>query len=180
MLCIIAAVEIRMAQTSGGVLVDLRNFLNGVSGVPSSASGSSRGRGSNEVDTTEVVKTATSLLKNFPAAREAVLYYFCQVVDESINLHLIQNQAQNADNPAIKKKLTEKHDAVSLIEEALSSLIKWNPKGWAPIISTWSLRLLGQMSSYHSSHLQLSHNSNNRLNETLQVIFFNQSTAQSN
>jgi integrator complex subunit 5 len=115
-----------------------------------------------------VVKTATNLLKNFPAAREAVLFYFCQVIDDSIKLHLTQAQAQN-DNPAAKKRLAEKEDAVALIHEALSSLIKWNPKGWAPIISTWSLRLLGQMSSYHAPHLQLGR-ADRGLNDTLQVM----------
>jgi integrator complex subunit 5 len=148
---------------SQSVLVDLRNFLNGLSGSPSTS------KNKTEVDSTEVVKTATNLLKNFPAAREAVLFYFCQVIDDSIKLHLTQSQAQN-DNPAANKRLADKEDAVALIHEALSSLIKWNPKGWAPIISTWSLRLLGQMSSYHASHLQLGR-TDRGLNDTLQVKF---------
>lgn len=150
-------------QTSVGVLNDLRSFLNGLSGIPSNP------KGRTELDSTDVVKTATNLLKNFPAAREAVLYYFCQVIDESIKLHLSQTQSQN-DNPAAKKRLADKEDAVALIHEALSSLIKWNPKGWAPIISTWSLRLLGQMSSYHAPHMQVGR-SERGLNDTLQVGF---------
>ncbi len=152
--------------TTPGVLTDFRNFLSSLAGP--SASGSSKNRNNVELDTTEIVKTATSLLKNFPAAREAVLYYFCQVVDESIRLHFTQNSSQGPESASAKKRLTDKQDAVSLIHEALSSLIKWNAKGWAPIISTWSLRLLGQMSSYHAPHLQLGH-SNHGLNETLQV-----------
>lgn len=148
-------------QAPAEVLNDLRSFLNGLSGLPSAS------KNRTEVDSTEVVKTATNLLKNFPAAREAVLYYFTQVIDESIKLHLSQSQTQN-DNPVAKKRLAEKQDAVGLIHEALSLLIKWNPKGWAPIISTWSLRLLGQMSSYHSPHLQFGR-SDHGLNDTLQV-----------
>jgi len=148
-------------QSTSGVLVDLRNFLNGLSGSSSTV------KNKTEVDSTEVVKTATNLLKNFPAAREAVLFYFCQVIDDSIKLHLTQTQN---DNPAAKKRLAEKEDAVALIHEALSSLIKWNPKGWAPIISTWSLRLLGQMSSYHASHIQLGR-TDRGLNDTLQVMY---------
>ena len=148
-------------QAPLGVMTDLRTFLNGLSGLPSTS------KSRTEVDSTEVVKTATNLLKNFPAAREAVLFYFCQVIDESIKLHLSQSQAQS-DNQTAKKRLVEKEDAVALIHEALSSLIKWNPKGWAPIISTWSLRLLGRMSSYHTPHLQVSR-SERGLNDTLQV-----------
>ncbi len=151
-------------QAPVGVLNDLRNFLNGLSGLPTTS------KSRTEVDSTEVVKTATNLLKNFPAAREAVLFYFCQVIDETIKLHLSQSQASN-DNSANKKRLVEKEDAVGLIHEALSSLIKWNPKGWAPIISTWSLRLLGQMSSYHAPHLQVGR-TDRGLNDTLQVNIF--------
>lgn len=152
-------------QQPSGVLSDLRNFLSGLSGAQSSASKNKPGTD----NVTEVIKTSTNLLRNFPAAREAVLYYYCQVIDESIKFHLTQTQSSN-DNPAVKKRLLDKEDAVGLIHEALSSLIKWNPKGWAPIISTWSLRLLGQMSSYHSPHLQIGR-TDRGLNDTLQVNY---------
>jgi len=154
-----------MTLSSSEVLTDLRNFLGGLSGGPP------KNRNTESENLTEVVKTATNLLKNFPASREAVLFYFCQVIDDSIKLHLLV-QAQNQNEPSNKKRLEEKLDVVNLIHEALSSLIKWNPKGWAPIISNWSLRLLGQMSSYHTPHLQLSR-AKHGLNDTLQVSIIN-------
>ena len=155
-----------MTNSSSEVLIDLRTFLGGLS---SSQHPASKNRTTESENLVEIVKTATNLLRNFPASREAVLFYFCQVIDESIKSHLIAQQAQNqSEQPANKKRLEEKSDVVPLIQEALSSLIKWNPKGWAPIISNWSLRLLGQMSSYHTPHLQLIR-AKHGLNDTLQV-----------
>lgn len=137
---------------------DLKNFLNGVTGLQIS-------RSRNDADYFDLVKTATSLLRHLPAAREAVLYFFCQVVDESITKHL---SLPAGDAAAAKKRTTDSRDVVPIIYDVLSSLIKCNPKGWAPVISTWSLRLLGQMSTYHSSQLQLNR-SDVGLNSTLQV-----------
>lgn len=133
-------------QAPSNVLVDLRNFLNGWPHATSS-------KNSPDTDSTEVVRTATNLLKNFPAAREAVLFFFCQVIDKAIELHFSEIQAQSADNPVSKKYLSDHHEAIGLINESLSSLINWNPRGWAPAICTWSLKLLGQVSSYHARYI---------------------------
>ena len=161
-----------MSLSSSEVLTDLRNFLGGLSGGQQP-----KNRNIESENLIEVVKTATNLLKNFPASREAVLFYFCQVIDDSIKLHLIVQVQNQNEQPSSKKRLEEKLDVVNLIHEALSSLIKWNPKGWAPIISNWSLRLLGQMSSYHAPHLQLSR-AKHGLNDTLQVSILNQTVSQ--
>lgn len=133
-------------QAPSSVLVDLRNFL---SGWPLATSSKNR----QDTESNEVVRTATNLLKNFPAAREAVLYFFCQVIDKAIELHFAEIKAQNAEPPASKKHLSDHHEAISLIHESLSSLIQWNPRGWAPAICTWSLKLLGQVSSYHARYI---------------------------
>lgn len=150
-----------MAQTNCGILGDLKKFLAGVS--VSGFQGLPKNRA--EIDNVEIVKTATLLLKQLPASREAVLYYFCQVIDDSIKQHL--SHITSNDVSASKKWAAER-DIIPIIQESLSSLILWNPKGWAPIISTWSLRLLGRMSSYHSPQLRMNR-LDNGLNDTLQV-----------
>ena len=142
-----------MSQTTAGILVDLKKFLKSLS------------KNRVEIDNS-TVGTATNLLKSLPASREAVLFYFCQVINESIKKYL--SQPFN-ESPSIKKS-SEREESITLICDCLSSLIVWNPKGWAPIISSWSLRLLGQMSSYHSSELRMDH-INSGLNDTLQVSF---------
>lgn len=133
-------------QHPSSVLIDLRNFLNG---WPLATISKNRP----DTETSEVVRTATNLLKNFPAAREAVLFFFCQVIDKAIELHFSEIQVQNADNPLNKKHLSDYHEAITLIHDSLSSLIQWNPRGWAPAICTWSLKLLGQVSSYHARYI---------------------------
>jgi len=150
-----------MAQANCGILGDLKKFLTGVSisgfqGLPKNRV---------DIDNIEIVQTATHLLKQLPASREAVLYFFCQVIDDSIKQHL--SHLTTNDVAAAKKRATER-DVIPLIQESLSSLIIWNPKGWAPIISTWSLRLLGRMSSYHSPQLRMNR-LDSGLNDTLQV-----------
>lgn len=59
--------------TAQSILSDLRSFLSGVTGFSKAPSGR------NQPDADQTVKTATNLLRHLPAAREAVLYFFCQV-----------------------------------------------------------------------------------------------------
>jgi integrator complex subunit 5 len=164
-----------MTQTSNQqeILNDLKSFLIGVTTFSNfSSNQSSKSQRNDTIDTGQLVKTATSLIKNLPASREAVLFFFCNTLDESITRHLAikaQNQA-NTEVANKKHRVIDDQAEVGTIYDCLSSLIKWNPKGWAPIISSWSLRILGQMSSFHSQKLQLTH-AEVGLNDTLQVSF---------
>ena len=153
-----------MAPNTCGILSDLKKFLSGQSVGGFQTLSKNRV----EIDNVEIVKTATNLLKQLPASREAVLYYFCQVIDDSIKQHLTHLHINEV--PANKKRRIDQ-SVIPMIQDSLSSLIVWNPKGWAPIISTWSLRLLGRMSSYHSPQLRMSR-LDNGLNDTLQVPYF--------
>lgn len=133
------------------VLGDLKNFLLRVTGVQTP----SRNLGDPEL-CSEIVNIASTLLTRFPAAREAILFYFCQVVDDSVSLHFLQLISQG-DNLTNKKWVVDQGTALDCIHKALSLLVHWNSKGWAPIISTWSLKLLGQLSSYHAPRLEEMH-----------------------
>ncbi|XP_008210247.1 integrator complex subunit 5 [Nasonia vitripennis] len=106
-------------------------------------------RNSQSSNTLEVTRTALGLLKNVPATREAVLEYFCSVFFAAVNKHM--RQIEMRQNVPISEE-----NIISEIHLVLSSFINGNPEAWAPIISAWSLDLLGKLSTNHSKHINLS------------------------
>ncbi|KAI5744171.1 hypothetical protein M8J77_026364 [Diaphorina citri] len=106
----------------------------------------------------ELTKTALYLLKSLPSARDAVLEFFNKMFDWSLERHIAQSRggANNEDfNDLI---LTE-------IQNALCSFVSSNPEPWAPIISSWCLALLGQLSSKYQGRI----GQVNSLHESLQL-----------
>lgn len=62
--------------------------------------------------------------------------------------------------------IPENDDAVvTEIHTILCSFVSSNAEAWAPIISTWSLELLGEISTKYAGRAHIS----NGLNETLQL-----------
>lgn len=60
------------------ILAEVRQFISGAA------------RPSHSTNTVELTRTGLSLLKNVPAAREAVLEYLCNVFSVAVNKHVRQ------------------------------------------------------------------------------------------
>ncbi|XP_071154916.1 integrator complex subunit 5-like [Mytilus edulis] len=140
--------------TSKDVLTDLRLFLQGVN----------RER---QVSNQALTKSALYLLQTLPVARHAVFEYLCNVFEEAVQIQMKQLQFHEFN----QDDLGESSNALdSIIQDAcgvLFNFIKTNPAAWAPIISSWSLELLGHLSGKYSTHRGVPHSGS--LNELLQL-----------
>ncbi|XP_069120310.1 integrator complex subunit 5-like [Argopecten irradians] len=148
-----AAIESTGRSSSETILNEVRKFLRGASKEQS------MGRES-------YTKSALYLLQTLPTARFAVLEHLCSVFDEAVNDHLMRLLLNNSENP-----VDESHGSLDgVIQDAcgvLYNFIRTGPQAWAPIISSWSLELLGQISQKYASHRMVPHA--NSLNELLQL-----------
>ncbi|CAL1679213.1 unnamed protein product [Lasius platythorax] len=119
------------------ILAEVRKFISGAVSRPS-----------HSANTQDVTRTALFLLKNVPAARDAVLEYFCSVFFAAVSKYVRQIET-NQNLPIPEESI------IAEIHAVLSSFINGNPEAWAPIISAWSLDLLGKVSSDYSKRRNL-------------------------
>nr|XP_022328137.1 integrator complex subunit 5-like [Crassostrea virginica] len=143
-----------MAATAGSntkdILSEVRTFIAGTSKEKS-------------ISAENLARSALHLLQTLPVARHAVLEHLCSLFDEAVKLHILQS-----DDPAYQEQGESKLDVV--IQDVcgvLFNFIKTNPMAWAPIISNWSLELLGHISCKYAHQCGLSPTSS--LNELLQM-----------
>uniref|UniRef100_A0A8D8Q3X9 Integrator complex subunit 5 n=1 Tax=Cacopsylla melanoneura TaxID=428564 RepID=A0A8D8Q3X9_9HEMI len=94
----------------------------------------------------ELTKTALYLLKYLPSARDAVLEYFNILFDQSLERHVAQIRSGGTSEDYNDPILSE-------IQNVLGSFVSSNPEPWAPIISSWCLELLGQLSSKYQGRI---------------------------
>ncbi|GJQ75867.1 putative integrator complex subunit 5 N-terminus [Trypoxylus dichotomus] len=112
----------------------------------------------------DLTRTALSILKSLPAARDAVLSYFCSVFDKASENYVcaIETEVSTGNMPPV----SEYDEAIiTEIHSVLCSFVTGNAEAWAPIISTWSLELLGEISTKYAERAHIS----TGLNETLQL-----------
>lgn len=128
------------------IMVEVKKFLSSTSKSPQN------------LNTIELTRTALRLLNNVPATREAVLEHFCSVFFAAVSKHVRQLEA--------RQNLPIEENVITEIHLVLSSFISQNSDAWAPIISTWSLKLLGELSSNYSQRLNPSRNL--EINDSLQ------------
>uniref|UniRef100_A0A1B6D092 Integrator complex subunit 5 n=1 Tax=Clastoptera arizonana TaxID=38151 RepID=A0A1B6D092_9HEMI len=112
-----------------------------------------------EINPLEFARTSLQLLKNLPLVRDAVLEYFCRLFDSSVASYLAELDMSH--NP------TQEENTLMEIHSVLCSYVKANPEAWAPIISTWSLELLGSLSSKYIGHSRVASTKN--LNDALHL-----------
>ncbi|CAH0555830.1 unnamed protein product [Brassicogethes aeneus] len=112
----------------------------------------------------ELSKTALTLLKLLPASRVAVFDYFCKVFDNAASNYIkgIESEIKTGTLP---QQCETDEVVISEIHLVLAQLILENATAWAPIISTWSLELLGEISTKYAGRAHIS----SKLNETLQL-----------
>ncbi|XP_035740370.1 integrator complex subunit 5-like [Vespa mandarinia] len=129
------------------ILAEVRKFI------------SSAVRPSHNTNTLDVTRTALFLLKNLPAARDAVLEYFCNVFCIAVTKYVRQIETNQS-------VVISEEGIIVEIYTVLSNFIHGNPEAWAPIISAWSLELLGKLSSEYSKRGNLPTNAG--INDFLQ------------
>ncbi|XP_076236302.1 integrator complex subunit 5 omd isoform X2 [Calliopsis andreniformis] len=113
------------------ILAEVRKFISGAV------------RPTHNTSTLDVTRTALSLLRNVPAARDAVLEYFCNVFFAAVTKYFRQIETNQNITICEETIIAEIHDV-------FTNFINENPEAWAPIISAWSLELLGKLSSEYS------------------------------
>lgn len=131
--------------TSEDLILEIHNFVSG-------ATYGAKGR--NE----ELARGAIVLLKTLPAAREAVLEHLCHVFDEAVSQHTREGEEAGG---------TAEESVIPDIHAVLSQFITSNPSSWAPLVSAWSLDLLGQLSSKYAGRRGVPHATS--LTELLQL-----------
>ncbi|XP_046419986.1 integrator complex subunit 5 isoform X1 [Neodiprion fabricii] len=129
------------------LLAEVRKFISGAV------------RNTHGTNTLELARTALSLLRNLPAARDAVLEYFCTVFSVCVSKHV--RQIEKNQNQPIHEETT-----IAEIHNVLCAFVNANPEAWAPIISAWSLELLGKLSSDYANRGNLPKNAG--INDFLQ------------
>ncbi|XP_033108290.1 integrator complex subunit 5-like [Anneissia japonica] len=108
----------------------------------------------------EHARCAIKLLRTLPSARAAVFEHLCNVFNESVNTHLCELDGEASIGPCLDEAIHE-------IYEVLIDFVDINSTTWAPIIFTWSIDLLGQVSRNYALRRGVPHSSN--LNEILQL-----------
>ena len=118
------------------------------------------------------------LLRSLPPARAAVLDHLRGVFDESVRAHLAALDENPVAGPPHLRPPPPSHvpaggpgleDVVQEVQQVLSEFIRANPKAWAPVISAWSIDLMGQLSSTYSGQHQRVPHATGSLNELLQL-----------
>lgn len=128
------------------VLQQLQVFLSGATRIA-------------KVKNAEVAQAAIILLKSTEAARDAALEHAYNLFDESVNtflkLDLEDRTSENLNDSIVQD-----------VHKVLSEYVEKEPETWAPVISTWSLDLLGYLSSKYADRRGVLHSS---LPEVLQL-----------
>ncbi|XP_068596648.1 integrator complex subunit 5 [Brachionichthys hirsutus] len=132
---------------------EIKSFINGVDTV--------QGR---KLGVREHARCAVRLLRSVPACRGAVLEHLRGVYDEHVATFLHNLETEGDSSSAASASL---EDVIQEVHGVLSEFICLNPRAWAPLVSTWAVDLLGQLSSKHAGRRVTPHSSS--LNELLQL-----------
>ncbi|KAM9849822.1 integrator complex subunit 5 [Aulostomus maculatus] len=132
---------------------EIKSFISGVDNA--------HGR---KLSVREHARCAVRLLRSVPACRAAVLEHLRGVYDEHVSTFLHSLETEGDSSSGISSNL---EDIIQEVHGVLSEFISLNPRAWAPLVSTWAVDLLGQLSSKHASRRVAPHSSS--LNELLQL-----------
>ncbi|XP_041846783.1 integrator complex subunit 5 [Melanotaenia boesemani] len=132
---------------------EIKSFISGVDAV--------QGR---KLSVREHARCAIRLLRSVPACRGAVLEHLRGVYDEHVSAFLHNLETEGNASSGVSSNL---EDIIQEVHGVLSEFIRLNPRAWAPLVSTWAVDLLGQLSSKHAGRRVAPHSSS--LNELLQL-----------
>lgn len=133
--------------------LEIKSFISGVD--------QNHGR---KLSVREHARCAVRLLRSVPACRGAVLEHLRGVYDEHVSAFLHHLEMEGDSNSAHSSNL---EDVITEVHGVLSEFIHLNPRAWAPLVSSWAVDLLGQLSSKHAGRRAAPHSSS--LNELLQL-----------
>ncbi|XP_043931696.1 integrator complex subunit 5 isoform X2 [Protopterus annectens] len=131
---------------------EIKAFINGVDPIHG-----------NKLTVKDHARCAILLLRNLPPARNAVLEHLCNVFDEYVSNYILELENESSSG-SLGPNLD---DIIQEIENVLSEFVRINPKAWAPLVSAWSIDLMGQLSSKYAGRHGVPHASS--LNELLQL-----------
>uniref|UniRef100_A0A8C3XRX6 Integrator complex subunit 5 n=1 Tax=Chelydra serpentina TaxID=8475 RepID=A0A8C3XRX6_CHESE len=137
-------------------LQEIKAFLSGVDPVHG-----------NKLTIKEHARCAILLLRSLPPARSAVLDHLRNVFDEYVCTYLLELESSEGGLGARRAQGPNLDDVVQEIQNVLSEFVRMNPKAWAPVVSAWSIDLMGQLSSKYAGRHGVPHASS--LNELLQL-----------
>ncbi|KAM8908900.1 integrator complex subunit 5 isoform 2-T2 [Spinachia spinachia] len=132
---------------------EIKSFISGIDTV--------QGR---KLSVREHARCAVRLLRSVPACRGAVLEHLRGVYDEHVSAFLHNLETESDASSGVSSNL---EDIIQEVHGVLSEFIRLNPRAWAPLVSTWAVDLLGQLSSKHAGRRVAPHSSS--LNELLQL-----------
>ncbi|XP_034037769.1 LOW QUALITY PROTEIN: integrator complex subunit 5 [Thalassophryne amazonica] len=132
---------------------EIKSFISGVDTV--------QGR---KLSVREHARCSVRLLRSVPACREAVLEHLRGVYDDHVSTFLHNLETESETKTGVTSNL---EDIYKEVHGVLSEFIRLNPRAWAPLVSTWAVELLGQLSSKHAGRRVAPHSSS--LNELLQL-----------
>nr|XP_046262670.1 integrator complex subunit 5 [Scatophagus argus] len=132
---------------------EIKSFISGVDTV--------QGR---KLSVREHARCAVRLLRSVPACRGAVLEHLRSVYDEHVSAFLHNLETEGDASSGVSSNL---EDIIQEVHGVLSEFIRLNPRAWAPLVSSWAVDLLGQLSSKHAGRRVAPHSSS--LNELLQL-----------
>ncbi|XP_051821476.1 integrator complex subunit 5 isoform X1 [Antechinus flavipes] len=131
-----------------------------------------------QLSTRDHARCGLLLLRSLPPARAAVLDHLRGVFDESVRTHLATLDDVASPGPQHLRPPLPSHvpsggpgleDVIQEVQQVLSEFIRANPKAWAPVVSAWSIDLMGQLSSKYSGRHQRVPHAAGSLNELLQL-----------
>lgn len=103
----------------------------------------------------DLTKSAVTLLRCLPASRVAVFEYFSKVFDKAARNYIdaIETEIKTGVIPPIPES---DQIIISDVHTVLISVVNEDPVAWAPLISSWSLDLLGETSSKYAGRAHFS------------------------
>lgn len=135
--------SIRNNQLQHNLMEDFRLFIAGTT------------VNANRCNPLELTRAALALLKALPATRDAVFQYFCGVFDNAAQNYILRLEAEIATGN-IPPPSEYDEAIITEIHSVLCGFVKSNAEAWAPIISTWSLELLGELSTRYAGRAHIS------------------------
>ncbi|XP_072407280.1 integrator complex subunit 5 [Chiloscyllium punctatum] len=147
--------SLRAAISSQELLQEMKAFISGIDQVHG-----------HKLSVKEHARCGILLLRNLPPARAAVLEHLRGVFDEYVSGYILELNREGAGGPPGMSQ-AGLDDVTQEIQGVLSEFVQSNPKAWAPLVSAWSIELMGQLSSKYSSWHQVPHTSS--LNELLHL-----------
>ncbi|KAM8985957.1 integrator complex subunit 5 [Ara ararauna] len=106
-------------------------------------------------------RCALLLLRSLPPARHAALQHLRGLFDDHVCAHLLARDSPGAPGTGALD------DVVQEVQRVLADFIRAKPKAWAPVVSAWSIELMGQLSSKYAGRHGVPHAAG--LNELLQL-----------